>query len=42
MLVLLVPEPAIDIAALEELVVVADVVNPAPVEHENRIGRYQH
>src|SRR5271166_3620813 len=42
MLVLLVPEPAIDIAALEQLVVPADVVDPAAVEHEDRIGRHQH
>ena len=42
MLVLLMPEPAIDIAALEELVVAADVVNPAPVEHEDSIRGYQH
>src|SRR6516164_9739913 len=42
MLVLLMPEPAIDIAALEELVVAADVVDPAPVEHEDSVRGYQH
>ena len=38
-LVLLVPQPAVDVAALEQLVVRADIVDPAALEHEDRVGR---
>src|SRR4029077_21263724 len=41
MLGLLMPEPAIDVAALEQLDMPADVVDPAAVEHENRVGAHQ-
>ena len=36
--VLLVPEPAIDVAAVEQLLVRADVVDAAALEHEDRVG----
>ncbi len=39
---LLVPEPAIDIAALEQLVVPSGVVNPAALQHQYHVGGYQH
>src|SRR5712672_1996459 len=42
MLMLLVPEPAIDIAALEQLVVPSGVVNPAALQHQYHVGGYQH
>jgi hypothetical protein len=42
MLILLVPEPAIDIATLEQLVVPTGVVDPATFEHQDRVGGYQH
>ena len=42
MLVLLVPEPAIDIAAVEEFDVAAAIIDTAAFEHEDRVGRHQH
>jgi hypothetical protein len=42
MLILLIPKPAVDIAALEELVVTTDVINTAALEHEDFIGAHQH
>src|SRR3954469_23112583 len=40
--VLLVPEPSINIAPFEKLFVAAAVVDSAALEHEHRVGRYQH
>src|SRR5258708_2173439 len=36
--VLLVPQGAVDVAAFEQLVVPPDVVDPAALEHEDRVG----
>src|SRR5580704_5621762 len=40
--VLLVPQPSINIAAFEQLIVAAAVVLPTSFEHENRVGWHQH
>ena len=40
--VLLVPEPAIDVAALEQLVMPAEIVDPAAFEHQDHVGVHQH
>ena len=40
-LMLLVPEVAVDVAALDELGVAADVVDRAAFQHEDRVGRDQ-
>src|SRR6202043_1890693 len=39
--VLLVPEPAVDVAAVKQFVVRADVVNPSAFEDEDRVGVHQ-
>jgi len=39
---LLVPQPAIDIAALEQLVVPTGIVDPAAFEDQHSVGLYQH
>src|ERR1700736_387526 len=38
---LLVPQPAVDVATVEQLLMGADVVDPAAFEHEDRVGADQ-
>jgi len=42
MLILLVPEPAIYIAALEQLIMPAAIVDPAALEDEYGVGIHQY
>ena len=42
MLILLMPEPAIDVAALEEFVVPSGIIDLAAFEHQYDVGFHQH
>jgi hypothetical protein len=42
MLILLMPEPAIDVAALEQLFVPTGIVDPATFEHQYGVGFHQY
>src|SRR6516162_4833754 len=42
MVILLMPEPAIDVAALQQLVVWTGVVEPAALKHQHGVGLHEH